>query len=229
MHRRGLRPTAKLRPLERRLRPPARPRAGRGRALVRWGLAAAALLAAAAIGAAAYALLRDDPQVIAAEGTRLTPHDEILLEQIPRTIRGLCRPTEPLSPDFDARMLCPLGTRAVDRVEYNLAKSGNSMRSYFLKRAIGEGLATSGVPVQVRGECGPDPLALRVWKPAGEAGHSDRIRRGDHTDGRVMCYRRNRWAAAEWTDARRDIYSVAYGPDLRRLYGWWREEAGPTA
>ncbi len=203
---------------------------GRSRSrLVRWGLAVAALLAAVALGAGGYALLRDEPQVIAAEGTRLTPHDVILLERIPSSFRGRCRPTEPLSPDFDSRMLCALGTRAVDRVEYNLAKSGNSMRSYFLKRAFGEELATPGVSVQVRGQCGPDPLALRVWKPVGEAGHSDRIRRGDSTDGRVMCYRQNGWAAVEWTDSRRDIYSVAYGRDLRRLYGWWREEAGPTA
>jgi Protein kinase domain len=197
--------------------------------LLRPALAVAALLAAAGLGALAYALLRDDPQVIAAEGTRLSPNDVILLERIPAPIRGRCRPTEPLSPDFDSRMLCELGTRAADRAEYNLAKSGNRMRSYFLKRAIGEQLATPGTPVRALGQCGRDSKALRDWKAAQGAGHRDRLRPGDQASGRVLCYRQNGWAGIEWTDSRRDIYSAAYGGDLRRLYGWWRERAGPTA
>ncbi len=202
---------------------------GRTSRMWRWALPVVALLAAAGLGAGAYALLKDDPQVIAAEGTQLSPSDRILLGQIPSSFRGQCEPTEPLSPDFDSRVLCRLGTRAVTRVEYNLAKSGNRMRSYFLKRAIGEELVFPGERVRPTGRCGPDSQALGDWKPAGEAGHSDRLRRGDRASGRVICYRRNDWAAVEWTDARRDIYSIAYGPDLRRLYGWWREQAGPTA
>jgi Protein kinase domain len=193
------------------------------------GVAVAALLVAAALGAVAYALLRDDPQVIAAEGTRLSPSDVILLERIPATIRGRCRPTEPLSPDFDSRMLCTLGMREADRAEYNLAKSGNRMRSYFLKRAIGEELATPGSPVRPFGQCGRDSKALREWKASQATGHGDRLRPGDQASGRVLCYRQNGWAGVEWTDSRRDIYSAAYGRDLRRLYGWWREKAGPTA
>jgi serine/threonine protein kinase len=196
--------------------------------LRRWLISAVALLAAAALGAGAYGLLRDDPQVIAAEGTTLSPSDEILLGQIPRSIRGQCEPTEPLSPDFDSSIRCRPGTRAADRVDYNHAKSGNRMRSYFLRRAIGEQLVTPGLPVRPLGRCGPDSQALGDWTAVGEAGHSDRLR-GGGADGRFMCYRRNGWAAVEWTDSRRDIYSVAYGRDLRRLFGWWRERAGPTA
>ena len=197
--------------------------------LWRWAIPVVALLAAAGLGAAAYSLLRDNPEVIAAEGTELSPSDVILLGQIPRALRSRCQPREPLSPDFDSRILCPLGTREVAQVDYNLAKSGNRMRSYFLKRAIGEELVFPGDRVRPTGRCGPDSQALGDWKPAGEAGHSDRLRPGDDASGRVICYRRNGWAAVEWTDARRDIYSVAYGRDLRRLYGWWREKAGPTA
>ena len=196
---------------------------------LRPAVAVAALLAAAALGALAYALLGDDPQVIAAEGTRLSPNDVILLERIPAPIRGRCRPTEPLTPDFDSRMLCNLGTRNVDRAEYNLAKSGNRMRAYFLKRAIGEELATPGAAVRAFGTCGRDSKALRDWKATSATGHGDRLRPGDQASGRVLCYRLNGWAGVEWTDARRDIYSAAYGRDLRRLYGWWRGNAGPTA
>ena len=152
-----------------------------------------------------------------------------MLNRIPGAVRGRCRPTSPLTPDFDARLLCPIRTRAVDRIEYNHAKSGNRMRTYFLQRAIGRGLAFEGVAVRPVGRCGPDSQALRDWKALGETGHTDRLRRGDSANGRVMCFRQNGWAGIEWTDARRDIYSTAYGPDLRRLYGWWREAAGPTA
>ncbi len=187
-----------------------------------------ALLVAGAVGAMAYALIGDEPQVIAAEGTTLAPSDDILLQRIPAPIRGRCRPTEPLTPDFDSRMLCRLGTRDVDRVEYNLAKSGNRMRAYFLKRAFGEQLATPGEPVRAAARCGPDSQAIGAWKPAGASGHSDRLRPGDTSSGRFLCYRLNGWAGLEWTDARWDIYSAAYGRDLRRLFGWWRESPGPT-
>jgi hypothetical protein len=188
-----------------------------------------ALLLAGALGALAYAVISDEPQVIAAEGTTLTLSDELLLQRIPTPIRASCRPTEPLTPDFDSRMLCRLGTREVDRVEYNLAKSGNRMRAYFLKQAFGEQLATPGEPVRAFAQCGPDSQAIGAWKPAGAAGHSDRLRGGDTSSGRFLCFRRDGWAGMEWTDARRDIYSAAYGRDLRRLFGWWREAPGPTA
>ena len=188
-----------------------------------------ALLVAGALGAVAYEVVGDDPQVIAAEGTTLSPNDEILLQRIPSPIRERCRPTEPLTPDFDSRMLCRLGTHDVDRVEYNLAQSGNRMRAYFLKRAFGEQLATPGESVRAFARCGPDSQAIGAWKPVGRTGHSDRFRRGDESSGRFLCYRQNGWAGMEWTDARRDIYSAAYGRDLRRLFGWWRESPGPTA
>ena len=194
----------------------------------RWSIPVVALVAAAGLGAGAYAIVQDNPQVIAAEGTVLKPADEILLQQIPASFRGRCEPSEPLTPDFDSRVLCTLGARAADRVEYNHAKSGNRMRSYFLRRAIGEELVFPGDNFQPAGRCGPDAKAKGVWKAAGEAGHTDRLQ-GAPSDGRFICYRQNDWAAVEWTDARRDIYSVAYGPDLRRLYGWWRERAGPIA
>jgi serine/threonine-protein kinase len=215
---------------ETRVAPAAPPETGRKPVgILRWALLAAAILASVALGAAGYALLGDDPQVIAAEGTQLSPEDVVLLNRVPSAFRGRCRPTSPLTPDFDARLLCPLGTRAADRVEYNHAKSGNRMRTHFLQRAIGRGLAFEGVPVRAVGRCGPDSQALRDWKAVGETGHSDSLRRGDSADGRVMCFRQNRWAGIEWTDARRDIYSTAYGSDLRRLHSWWREAAGPTA
>jgi Protein kinase domain len=195
----------------------------------RWAIPVVALLAAAGLGAGAYALLQDDPQVITAEGTDLKPADTILLGQIPSPIRGTCKPRETLTPDFDSRIVCGLQTRDVARVEYNHALSGNRMRSYFLNRAIGDELVFPGERVRPTGRCGLDSQALGDWKPVGEAGHSDRLQRGDDASGRFLCYRRNGWAAVEWTDARRDIYSIAYGPDLRRLFGWWRDRAGPMA
>jgi hypothetical protein len=53
------------------------------------------------------------------------------------------------------------------------------------------------------------------------------VRPGEEPDGRFLCYRQNGWAAIEWTDNRRDVYSTAYGQDLGRLYSWWMKRAGP--
>jgi hypothetical protein len=46
--------------------------------------------------------------------------------------------------------------------------------------------------------------------------------------GRYICYRRHGWAALEWTDQDVDVYSVAYGRDLGRLFEWWKKSAGPV-
>jgi hypothetical protein len=43
----------------------------------------------------------------------------------------------------------------------------------------------------------------------------------------MLCYAvgPRRWLI--WTDSQLGVYAVAYGRHLPRLYGWWRDAAGP--
>ena len=61
----------------------------------------------------------------------------------------------------------------------------------------------------------------------GPAGHEP-VQGEETPKGRFICYRRNGWAAVEWTDSDVDVYSVAYGRDMSRLYDWWTRRAGPV-
>jgi serine/threonine protein kinase len=206
---------------------PARPRRAVPRRLPTWS-AILALLTGAVIGAAAAVVLRpEDTRIISAPGTpEETTFDQLLIDLIPESLQPSCRPTERLNPDFHSTIVCRTGGPDVNRVQYNLAKSGRVRTSYFRERALARGLALPGEPLVRRGSCPGNPPAIAEWRQVGEAGHRP-ARGGEDPHGSVMCYRGDRWAAIEWTNNRRDVYSYAHGPDLRRLYGWWTRRAGP--
>jgi hypothetical protein len=115
----------------------------------------------------------------------------------------------------------------VNRVQYNKAQSGRLMNAHFRKRALAEGLVLPWESLKQKSNCGSPP-ALAEWRRVGETGHRP-IRPGEEPNGRFLCYRQNGWAAIEWTDNRRDVYSTAYGNDLGRVYGWWMKRPGPLA
>jgi hypothetical protein len=189
----------------------------------------AALVAGAAVGLGAHELFfKPDPQVIAAKGTTdLTPDERVLARNIPVSMRESCRRSQPPTPDFIAAFVCKPPGRDATTVEYYKPQSGRRMGPYFEKRAVAEGLAVAGIPLQPVRHCGSPP-ALREWRAAnGPAGHRP-IVGGEDEHGRFLCYRQNGWAAVEWTDSRVDVYSIAYGRDLGRLYRWWLKRPGPV-
>jgi hypothetical protein len=205
----------------------AAPRPGRRR--LRWGTAAAAgaLIAAAALGALGYGLFFEPETriVSAAGGPALSLDEQDLARSIPIPLR-LCRRTEPLTLDFVAGFVCRPRDPDVMRVNYYKPRSGRRMGPYFEKRAVAEGLATAGIPLQPVRHCGAPP-ALREWRRQGKTGHRS-VQAGETgAIGRFLCYRQNGWAAIEWTDSDIDVYSTAYGRDLIRLRRWWETKAGP--
>jgi serine/threonine protein kinase len=231
----GLRAAVAGAPIVRtRASPPARepptdvaPRPGPVRRRWRpWWVVAAALVVGGALGALAASLLTsEDTRIVAATGPSPTPYDQILINLVPPSLQKSCRPTERLTLDFNSSIVCRTGGRDVQRVQYNRAQSGRLMNQHFTKRAVAEGLAAPGVALSPVNNCGAPP-ALAEWRRVGKAGHRV-VRPGEEADGRFLCYRQNGWAAVEWTDNRRDVYSMAYGLDLGRLYSWWMKRAGP--
>jgi hypothetical protein len=201
----------------------------RPRRWLRWASAAAALVVAAVVGGVAVALLRpEDTRIIAATGTPpSTAYDQLLIDLVPKSLQRSCRPTERLTQDFDSSIVCRTGGRDVNRVQYNKAQSGRLMNAHFRKRALAEGLVLPSESLKRKSNCGSPP-ALAEWRRVSETGHRP-IRPGEEPNGRFLCYRQNGWAAIEWTDNRRDVYSTAYGNDLGRLYGWWMKRPGPLA
>jgi serine/threonine protein kinase len=208
----------------------------------RWlvpALAVLALLLAGAAGAFAGAIADDPAPQTRTTTTRIaarppppeeparSPAERLLLLNVPPSIRETCRPTEPPTPDFVASVVCRPGGDII-KVEYSRPESAARNNRYFDKR--------------VRAEQGPTPVSLssavnchtppplREWRIVRTAGH----RPGPHTiggrggyQGRFICYQSNWWAAIEWTDARVDVYSIAYGPDIGRLFRWWKRNSGP--
>jgi len=203
----------------------ARPPRSRRRWLPLWAAAAGLLVGAALGGVAAMLLTSSDTKIVAATGPSPTPYDQILINLIPPSLHKSCRPTDRLTLDFNSSIVCRTGGRDVRRVQYNRAQSGRLMNEHFTKRAVAEGLATPGVALSPVNNCGSPP-GLAEWHRVGKAGHRV-VKPGEEPDGRFLCYRQNGWAAIEWTDNRRDVYSMAYGQDLGRLYSWWMKRAGP--
>jgi len=204
---------------------PAR-RGRRGRRVLRALAGIGAVLLAGVAGAAVYELVRDVKPRIIATSTSPIAFDSTLLSYIPIGIEYRCQPMDRLTPDFSSSVSCPLANRAVARVEYHRAESGEKMRQHFERRASAEGLATLGKRFQPRRHCGMPP-ALREWRRTKGPGH-EAVQLGEEPSGRFMCYRHGNWAAIEWTDQDIDVYSIAYGRDMSRLFDWWTRRAGPV-
>jgi serine/threonine protein kinase len=194
-----------------------------------------ALLLAGAAGALAVAFGDDSTP----EGTTMTrivspppepppfsAAEQLLLLNVPAPIRKKCEPTEPPSPDFTASLVCRPGGHII-KVQYSRPESGARNNRYFDKRVQAE---QKGEPVSLSPAVNcHTPPPIREWHSLGNAGH----RPGPHTigavgyQGRFICYKPSWWAAIEWTDARVDVFSVAYGRDLTRLFKWWLRKPGP--
>jgi serine/threonine protein kinase len=188
-----------------------------------WALASLAVGLAVGFGVHER-FFKPDPEIVVPSTTG-AKMDAQLLKYVPRPLRESCRAAERLTPDFVSSIVCRPGGRDLQRVEYNKAESGEKMRKYFEKRAYSEGLATPGLAFQPVSHCGRPP-ALGEWRPQGKAGHRPTAE-GESPSGRFLCFRQYGWAAVEWTHQDIDVYSAAYGPDLGRLYTWWKRKAGP--
>ena len=201
-----------------------------------------ALLLGGIAGAVAYGRLREaEPKVVrskpqtittgptATGPTEPTPAQGLLLENVPPPIRERCTPTEPPTPDFTASVVCRRPAPGIMKVQYSSPESGARNNRYFDKRVRAEQERVPVVNLSPALNCHTPP-PIRQWRTVRNAGH----RPEPHTiggnggyQGRFICYQSNWWAAIEWTDARVDVYSVAYGRDIGRLFRWWRRQAGP--
>ena len=185
----------------------------------------AALLLGGLLGIVGYEYVREVEPRIVEIGTGRVALDRNLLALIPESIKGKCEATERLNLDFRSSIVCHLRNRNVTRVEYNDAESASYMADYFERRIYAEKIISFGFPIEPREHCGSPP-ALQDWRRTSAGGHEP-VQEGERARGRVICYRRNGWAAVEWTDQDVDVYSVAYGPDLGRLIQWWKGKSGP--
>jgi hypothetical protein len=185
-----------------------------------------ALLLGGVAGAAAYELIRDVEPRIVRVGIGRVPLDERLLALIPASVQPTCEAKERLTLDFDSSIVCRPGNKDVQRVEYNKAESGRLMGDHFERRVYAEQILLPGELFRPVNHCG-EPPALQEWRrKSTRAGHEP-VEGREEPRGRYICYRRNGWAAVEWTDQDVDVYSVAYGRDLIRLFDWWKRRPGP--
>ena len=187
-----------------------------------------ALLLAGVLGAVIYELVRDvKPEVIAPTGTTFSADEDVLAERIPIKKR-FCQRAEPPTPDFSAAFVCRRFDPRVVEVHYYKPKSGRRMIPYFQNRAyavMSDYLPARGERLLPVSHCGAPP-ALQDWRRRGEAGHRA-LRPGEEDHGRFLCYRQSGLASMEWTDADADVYSIAFGRDMGRLFSWWQRQAGP--
>jgi len=204
-----------------------------------WLLAALALVLGVAAAAVGYALGNGGeaqspptrrasvaPPPAPTRQPPLSPAQRLLLQNIPPPMRGKCDPTEPPTPDFVASVVCRPGGDII-KVQYSRPESGARNNRHFDKRVRAEQTLEPGSLAPGVNCHSPPPI--REWRSVGNAGH----RPGPHTiggrgyQGRFICYPSSWWGAIEWTDARVDVYAVAYGRDLARLFRWWKSTPGP--
>lgn len=197
----------------------------RGRGVLAAATILGALLLGGAVGILGYEVVREVEPKIVKVGIGRVPLDRGLLALIPESFHVTCEAKERLTLDFESSIVCSRGNRDVQRVEYNKAEAGRYMADYFERRIYAEKIIAFGVEIQPREHCGSPP-ALQEWRRTSAGGHEP-VQPGEVPKGRVICYRRNGWAAVEWTDQDTDVYSVAYGTDLIRLFKWWKGKAGP--
>jgi hypothetical protein len=201
---------------------------GRGKRLLVVPLVAVALMLAALGGAVAYDVLHDvEPQIIPARRTALSDAEKLLLNNVPVPIRGRCRPAEPPTPDFIASVVCKRPGDGIIKVVYSRPESAARSNRHFAKRVQAEQLGRGPVFISPAQNCSTPP-PIREWRSAGNPGHRPGEGEGRY-QGRFICYTSNWWAAIEWTDARVDVYSVAYAnaENIARLFRWWRRKPGP--
>jgi hypothetical protein len=188
--------------------------------------AAAALVLGGIAGIIGYELIRDvKPQVIGPRRTTLSAEEQILARSIPSGLK--CQNAETVTPDFVAGFVCRPRQPGVTKVLYYKPVAGGRMGPYIRDRAQAQDLLVlddGTLPPQ--NHCGKPP-SVRDWRRKGSLGHRATGLGEAEADGRFLCYRQNRWAAIEWTDADADVYSVAFGKDLIRLRRWWETKAGP--
>ena len=161
-------------------------------------------------------------------GASPTPAESVLLQKIPAPIRAKCKPTEPPSLDFLASVVCRRLGGGIIKVQYSEAESGARNNRFFDKRIRAEQTAEPG-GLSPAVNCHTPP-PIRQWRSVGGVAHRPEAHTigGRGYQGRFICYQSNWWAAIEWTDARVDVYAIAYGRDLDRLFSWWKVNPGPT-
>jgi serine/threonine-protein kinase len=154
--------------------------------------------------------------------------DAALLQTVPAGIQASCVRAEPPSPDFDTSIACAPADPNVTRVQYSHALSSLRMKQRLQERAYALQVAVPGQPVQPLGSCPvPDHVSIRDWTQAGSRRTQLFATTPGAVRGRLLCYASPYgWAAAEWTDQRNDVYTVAYGKNRYALYRWWRVRSG---
>jgi serine/threonine protein kinase len=188
-------------------------------------------LAGALIGAAVAAgiALAVRPSSPAAPST-LTQGDQSLLQLVPVPLRSSCTHAPPPTPDFSASVVCTPSGAPIQSVTYSVPRSASRMRANLLGDVYRTGVGRPGVAVSPSGHCGTSAVAVRDW---GETASGRRLEKAKgmklKTLGRLLCFTRNDWSAAEWTDTRVDVYSVVYGRTPAAVYRWWATKAGPLS
>jgi serine/threonine-protein kinase len=153
----------------------------------------------------------------------------LVLRFVPAAVRRSCVHAAPLSPDFDASVVCHPGG-AVEMVRYSHAISAGRMKQQLLGNIWSKGLAIPPGQPSPTGVCGRDPTAIRDWRET-RPGQRTQLRGATANrpkkNGRLLCYDSGTgWSAIEWTDNRVEIYSIAYGTDRAALYRWWAARGG---
>lgn len=158
----------------------------------------------------------------------LTPNERVLLQKVPAPIRAKCDATEPPSLDFLASVVCRRPGKGIIKVQYSEAESGARNNRYFDKRIRSEQTSAPGTLSSAVNCHTPPPI--RQWVIVGSGAHRPEPHSvgGRGYTGRFICYQSNWWSAIEWTDARVDVYAIAYARDPGRLLRWWRSKAGPV-
>jgi serine/threonine protein kinase len=211
----------------------------------RWGrrwlvpaIIALALLLAAVAAVLGYALGDDPPAEVApTKPARVSPPpspqpsfsaaERLLLQNVPVPMRKHCTHAEPPTPDFVASLVCRPGGDII-KVQYSNPESGARNNRYFDKRVQGEQTREGPVSSSPDVNCHTPPT-IREWRSVGNVGHrpGPHVIGGSGYQGRFICYQSNWWAAIEWTDARVDVYTAAYGRNIGRLFRWWKRTPGP--
>jgi hypothetical protein len=154
--------------------------------------------------------------------------DATLLQAVPLSFRGSCVAADAPSPDFNTSISCKPADPNVLSMRYSHALSGLRMKQQLQAQAYAEQAAVPGETVQPNGSCAvPGSPSIREWTQLGARRQELFPSTPGAVRGRLLCYASPYgWAAAEWTDQRNDVYTVAYGKSRYALDRWWRVRSG---